>query len=183
MVEFSGKNQISEETKEQVNYALTRTVQEGQFAGLRSVPMVVGLQIGTEGVEFKCTTTNVKNENDENLLAILDSDVASEGLKLLSTVNPVIPIVSNLISGIGKQFLTRNENKKVQEFIVGLDFSSSSTRAKLSQGSYIVAQTGDDPFNWSDWKISSNNGTIVSKATPSVKLPYNYLIFTISKVQ
>lgn len=181
LVEFSGKNQISEDTKEQVNYALTRTVQEGEFAGLRSVPMVVGLRVGGQGVEFKCTTINVKNENDENLMAILDNETTNEGLKLLSTVNPVIPIVTNLISGIGTQFLTRNDNKKIQEFNVGLDFGVVSTRAKLAQGSYIVAQTGKDSFNWADWELSANNGTILKKSDQS-KLPYNYLVFSVSKV-
>lgn len=182
LIEFSGKNQISDTEKEQVNYALTRSVQEGQFAGLKSVPMVVGLNIGKEGVEFQCATINVKNENDEKLMAILDSDVASDGLKLLNSVNPVIPIVSNLVSGIGKQFLTRNNNVKVQDFTIGLDFGASALKGKLAQGSYIIAQTGDDPFNWSDWEISSNNGTVVSKANPAKKLPYNYLVFSISKV-
>jgi hypothetical protein len=182
LIEFSGKNQISEDVKEQVNYALTRNVQEKQFAGIRSVPMVVGLRVGKEGVEFKCTTTNVENENDEKLLSILDSEEAAQGLKLLNTLNPVIPIVTNLVSGIGKQILSRNENIPVQEFVMGLDLGTSLARAKLAQGAYIVAQTGPDHFDWSQWQMSPVNGTIVSKANPLQKLPYNFLIFTISKV-
>lgn len=183
LIAFSGKNQINDDTREQVNYAVTKTVQEGQFAGTKSVPMVVGLRVGKEGVEFKCSTTNVKNENDEKMMEIMDSEVASDGLKLLSTVNPVIPIVSNLVSGIGKMFLTRNENKLIQDFNFGLDFGTNATKAKLAEGSYIVAQTGEDTFKWSDWKISDTNGNIVSKTNPDLRLPYNYLVFSISKVQ
>jgi hypothetical protein len=156
-------------------------VQEGSGAGITGYPVFVGLKVGNEGVSFKCFTVNVKNDDDQKVLGFLGSDVFKKGLQLVNTVNPVVPIVSGFATGIVDAFAHRNDNVPVQDFYMGLDFSSVQTRAQLREGSYVAVQVPDAvTWDWSQWVFKPANGQIVSKGTPSTGVPFNYVVFSVS---
>lgn len=182
LFDFKGENQIVNSEAQAVHFNQTLTVQEGQFAGIASLPVFIGLTVGSEGVGFACKAINVKNENDEKFLGILDSKEIKSGIKLVNTVNPVVPIVTSLAEGIAKQIATRNNNKTIQDFTMGLDFSTISSRARLKEGTYIAVQVGDlAAWNWDEWEYKTESGIIVKKDNTTSTIPFNYLIFSISK--
>jgi hypothetical protein len=157
--------------------------QEGSGAGIEGYPVFVGLKVGNEGVSFKCFTVNIKNDDDQRVLGFLGSDVFKKGLQLINSVNPAVPIVSGFATGIVDAFAHRNDNVPVQDFYMGLDFSGIQTRAQLQEGSYIAVQVPDiAAWDWSLWVFKPANGQVVSKAAPSKGVPFNYVLFSVSKV-
>jgi hypothetical protein len=135
---FQGQNQISGGSAQEVNFNQNYVVMEGQGAGIAGFPVFIGLNVGNDGALFKGHTTNVSNVNDEHFLSFLNSSTFTNGLKLLDTVNPAIPVVSQFAVGIAQAIGSRNRNIGVQDFFLGLDFTPSPSGARLSQGSYIL---------------------------------------------
>jgi len=183
LFDFYAQNQVQGQT-ENLHFNQIYRVQEGEQAGIIGYPTFVGLHVGSEGVAFKCYTVNVKNEDDQKVLEFLDNDIFKNGLKLIDTVNPVIPVISSFAIGFTKMMATRNQNVPVQDFFMGLDFTKISTRARLAQGSYIAVQIPDaGKWDWSKWKYNPINGQIVSANDLAQTIPYNYLVFSVSKYQ
>jgi len=168
---------------EHLHYQATHRVNEGQEAGIIGLPIFTGLQVKDEGVSFKCFTINVKNESDQAFLNTLESDVFKEGLKLTTKIQPAIAPLSKIIIGITKSIAKRNQNIPVQNFYMGLDFSNISTRARLAEGSYIAIQVPEiSTFNFSKWLYKPQLGQIVNKKDIDKIIPYNYIIFGVSKM-
>ena len=72
----------------------------------------------------------------------------------------------------------------VQNIDMGLDFGGSHAGARLALGDYVIVQVPAEElatWDWANWVFRPNNGQIVSAAEPSTRLPYNYLVFGISK--
>jgi hypothetical protein len=65
---------------EHLHFSINVRVRNGEFAGIRSRPIFIGLQVGGEGLNFKCFTVNVANTDDEKFLAFLDSNTFRGGL-------------------------------------------------------------------------------------------------------
>ncbi len=125
----------------------------------------------------------MKNEDDEKLLEFLEGDTFKGGLKLIETVNPLVPIITSVAIGLTKMIASRNKNIPVQDFYMGLDFTKTATRARLSQGSYIAVQVPQaENWDWSTWVFNPTNGQIVSKDKTTETIPYNYLVFSVSNV-
>ena len=79
-----------------MHYNATVRAMEGQEAGLINHPIFVGLSVGNQGVGFRCRTVNVKNVEDEGLLAFLNGEVFQAGLRLATTVQPAIGPLSSM---------------------------------------------------------------------------------------
>lgn len=184
LFDFFAQHQTSVAGQSQdLHFAQNYRVQEGAGAGITGYPVFIGLKVGTEGVSFKCSTINVSNEDDQKILKFLGNDVFKKGLELIGTINPVIPVVSGFATGIVETFAHRHDNVPVQDFFMGLDFSSSATRAQLKEGSYIAIQVPDaSQWDWTKWGFKPSIGQIVSKPS-SGGVPYNYIVFSISKMQ
>lgn len=165
---------------EGITFSQTYEVQEGEGAGINGYPVFNGLNIGKAGAAFKCATVNVKNESDEKALAFLRSGPVSQGLTLLSTAYPAIAPFTELTKGIGEMLLARNQNVKVQDFYLGLDFDQGAGfGARLSEGNYIVVQAPEDKFSWADWVYRDSDGKIINRRTSSA-IPFNYIVFRVS---
>jgi len=183
LFDFYAQNQVPGEV-EHLHFNLTCRVHEGEQAASLGYPIFVGLNVGSEGVAFKCFTVNVKNDQDEAFLGFLDSDVFKGGLKLASTVQPAIAPFSQLALGLTKSIAARSRNVPVQDFYLGLDFSSVATRARLAEGSYLAVQipeTMQTVWDWSEWTFNRANGQVVNKAESTQLVPYNYLVFSVSR--
>lgn len=183
LFDFYAQHQTPNPSESQdLHFTQNYRVQEGSGAGITGYPVFVGLKVGEEGVSFKCFTVNVKNDGDQKVLDFLGSDVFKKGLQLVNSVNPAVPIVSGFATGIVQAFAHRNDNVPVQDFYMGLDFSSVQTRAQLREGSYVAVQVPDAvAWDWSQWVFKPANGQIVSKRTSS-GVPFNYVVFSVSKM-
>jgi hypothetical protein len=69
---------------------------------------------------------------------------------------------------------------------MGLDFSPIPTRARLAEGSYLAVQipeTMHTVWDWGEWVYNPGNGRVVNKDDPTQLIPYNYLVFSISRYE
>ena len=183
LFDFYAQNQVHG-TVEHLHFNATYRVREGGQAAILGYPIFVGLNVGSEGVAFKCYTVNVKNDDDEALLSYLESDVFTAGLKLTATAQPAIAPLSEMAVALTKSIASRHRNVPVQEFYLGLDFTNIATRARLASGSYLAVQipeTLERVWDWDDWVYHPTSGQVVNKDDPTQLIPYNYLVFSVSQ--
>jgi hypothetical protein len=185
LFDFYAQNQV-EGKVEHLHFNATYRAREGEQAAVVGYPIFVGLNVGMEGVAFKCFTVNVKNDADEAFLGFLESDAFKAGLQLASTAQPAIGLFSETALGLTKGIAARNRNVPVQDFYLGLDFTTIATRARLAEGSYLAVQipeTLQTVWDWSEWVYNPNNGRVVNQADPTQLIPYNYLVFGVSRYE
>ena len=183
LFDFYAQNQVPGNA-EHLHFNATFRVQEGERAAILGYPVFVGLNVGTTGVAFKCFTVNVKNDDDEAFLGFLESDVFKAGLQLTSTLQPAIAPLSGLAVGLTKTIASRHRNVPVQDFYLGLDFGNIPLQARLAEGSYLAVQIPESfqaIWDWGEWVYNPINGQVVNKADPTQLIPYNYLIFGVSR--
>ena len=155
---------------EHLHFGVTLRVRNGEMAGVRGQPIFVGLQAGTEGLNFKCFTVNVANSDDEKFLGFLDSDAFRAGLKLVSTVQPATALFSETVLALTRQVAARHRNVPVQDFYLGLDFSRQPARAALAEGTYVAVQVAGDParpWRWEDWLLLPGGQVVAGRIGPS----------------
>jgi hypothetical protein len=182
LFDFAAQNQTGK-TTEQLHFHTTCRVREGERAAVLGRPIFVGLQVGSEGLFLQCATVNVLNEGDEAFLKFLDGDEFKNGLKLLTTAQPVLAPFTALTVGLTKTIAARNRNVTVQAVDMGLDFSRIPLRPKLAEGSYIAVQipeTLETVWSWDDWRYDPKSGHLVSADEPDLLIPYNYFVVSIS---
>jgi hypothetical protein len=144
------------------------------------------MNVGSEGVVFKCNTINVKNEDDEDLLGFLESDVFKAGLRLVQTAQPAIVPLSGMAVAVTKSIAKRNRNMPVQNFYLGLDFTNVLTCARLAEGSYLAVHIPEklvSVWDWNDWVFQPASGQMVNRDDPKKLIPYNYLVFGVSRYE
>ncbi|NET62458.1 MAG: hypothetical protein F6K47_42085 [Symploca sp. SIO2E6] len=180
LVTFNARNQVAD-SQESVSFSQTYRVPEGQSAGIAGYPVFIGLNAGSQGIAFECSTVNVKNEADQAVLSALESSPFQTGLELLTTAQPAIAPFTTLTVGSVKVLAQRNENVPVQKFYLGLDFEDAAMGIRLAEGNYIAVQVPDQTtIDWNKWIYKPDLGTIVHKADSS-SLEYNYLVFRVSR--
>ena len=88
----------------------------------------------------------------------------------------------NLTRSIAK----RNRNVAVQEFHLGLDFSPNAMGARLAEGSYIAVQIPESMqtvWSWEDWVYDPDAGRIVNRIQRDQLIPFNYIVFNVSRYE
>jgi hypothetical protein len=185
LFDFYAQNQVAGEV-EHLHFNATFRGRQGQHVALVGYPLFVGLQVGSEGVAFKCFTVNVKNDQDEALLGFFDSDVFKAGLRLATTAQPALAPLATMASGLTRGLATRNRNVAVQDFYMGLDFSNIPTRARLAEGSYLAVQIPEDEapaWGWNAWRFDAKSGQVVCATDLQQALRYNYVVFGVSRYE
>ncbi len=183
LFDFYARNQ-TRKGSEEVHYNALYRVREGERAGVKGSPVFIGLGIGTEGLSIRCYTVNVKNDDDEELLSILDSPIFKNGLHLASALQPAITPLSAIAVGLTKTVASRNRNIPVQDVTMGLDFKNIPGGARLAEGAYVIIQipeTNRQIWNWTEWTFQKSSGQIVRRTSPKELIPYNYFVLGISK--
>ncbi|MEQ1565278.1 MAG: hypothetical protein ABMA64_06540 [Myxococcota bacterium] len=154
-------------------------VPAGDEAGVVGFPVFRGLVVPNGGVALQIATTNVKSSMDEDILGFLGSGAVAAGLQLLTTAQPALKPLVEVGRGLAKSIATRSQNVKVQELSIGLDFDDATLGPRLRTGNYIAAQSDDD-INWSEWTYDRERDSI-AHVSSGERLPYNYLVFRISR--
>lgn len=166
---------------EHAHFNSTYRVREGERAAVLNFPLFLSLRASTSGLVLRCFTVNVRNDEDEQRLAFLESDVFRAGLKLALTAQPALLPLSSLAIGFTKMVATRNRNIPVQDIYLGLDFGGPRTGARLAVGSYVMVQvpeTFQRTWDWSEWAYEAASGQIVNSRRELI--PYNYIILGIN---
>jgi hypothetical protein len=179
------QNQVSGKA-ELIHFNSTYRVKEGESAGIQGSPLFVGLKVGNEGLVLKCRTVNVLNEQDEVFLSFLESQTFKAGMKLLPTAQPALGLFSEMALALTRDIAKRHRNVSVQDFELGLDFGNTLMSGCLAEGAYLVVQMPEMPregWNWNDWFYTPNSGHVIKQTKPEQILPYNYLVFGISRYQ
>jgi hypothetical protein len=179
LFDFYAQNQV-EGNVEHVHFNSTYRALEGERVAIVNYPIFLGLNVGSEGLAFKCFTVNVKNDQDESMLDMLESDVFKAGLRLAGTFQPAIAPLSGLAVGLTKSLAARNRNVPVQDFYLGLDFSNIGAGARLARGLYVAVQIPESftrIWDWKEWIYLPTAGEIVSRNDHEKLIPYNYVAF------
>jgi hypothetical protein len=167
---------------EDVNFNATYRVREGDSAAVLNYPIFVGVSPPELGLVIRCFTVNVKNDNDEGFLDLLESDTFKIGLQLVKTAQPALAPLSSFAVGMTKAIAKRNRNVAVQDVQLGLDFGGTSTGARLAVGSYVAVQMPSAflrSWRWSDWSYDTSSGQILGQADRL--LPLNYFVIGVSR--
>lgn len=183
LLHFFAQNQIAGKA-EDLHFNATYRIREGEQAAIRGYPIFVGLSVGGEGVRLRCRTINVKNEQDAAFLNVLESDVFTSGLHLITTAQPALAPLSGLAFGLARTIATRNQNISVQDFDLGLDFGNIPMGARLTEGAYLAVQVPESEqvvWNWDEWIYHMASGQVVKRADHQQVIPYNYLVFGVSR--
>ena len=181
LLHFNAQNQTAGK-REEVHFNATYRVHEGEHAGIQGYPIFVGLNVSGQGISLRCRTINVSNDQDEAFLHFLESDVFKAGLKLTTTLQPAVAPFSEMAYGLAEAIAARHHNVSVQDFDLGLDFSSIVMGARLAEGSYLAVQVPEDRqalWDWNDWVYHPSIGQVVSCSDSKQFIPYNYLVFSI----
>ena len=185
LLHFFAQNQLPH-SKEDVHFNATYRVREGEHAGINGYPIFIGLNVGDEGLSFRCRTINVTNDQDEEFLNILESPVFKGGLQLVTTAQPAIAPLASIAYGLAQNIAKRNRNVSVQDFDLGLDFSMIAMNGRLAEGSYLAVQIPENQqvrWNWQDWVFDPGMGQVVKRSDHQQLIPFNYLIFSISRYE
>ena len=183
LFDFYAQNQVPGGI-EHLHWSATYRVREGEEAAIIGYPIFVGLNVGSEGVAFRCLTVNVKNEDDDALLGFLESDVFKVGLGLATTAQPAIAPLSGMTVALTKSIAGRHKNVPVQDFYMGLDFTEIAFRARLAEGSYLAVQIPEAlgrVWDWNEWVYHPKSGQVVSRDDEAQLIPYNFLVFSVSR--
>ena len=185
LVDFYAKNQVPGQI-EDLHFNATYRVREGEQAPIAGYPIFLGLTVAAEGVSFRCHTVNVKNDSDEAMLDFLESDVFRSGLKLATTAQPALAPLAGMALGLTKAVARRSRNVSVQDFYLGLDFTGTQMGARLAIGDYIAMQIPESlltVWRWDDWVYDAQSGLLVSRGDPGKPVPYNYVVFGVSRYE
>jgi hypothetical protein len=178
---FKAKNQL-DQMPEPISFSQLFRARDNEAIAVVGQPIFIGLNVGQIGAAFQGFTVNVQNDNDEALLGFLDSPAFKSGLTLLRTAQPALTPLMDMTLGVTKALAGRNKNVAVQDFYLGLGFSSSTMGARLACGDYLAAQVPTPTsINWTEWHYDPNVGTIVNIKDSRFGLPYNYVVFGISR--
>ncbi|CAH2409341.1 hypothetical protein [Mesorhizobium escarrei] len=178
LCEFTGKNQLQNEPEE-LRFALTTEAKDGASAAISGSPIFLGVSVGENGIAFEGKTINVISKGDETILNAIGSGPFKEGLGLLTKAQPALRPFVGLTSSVVQSVLSRNKNKQVFHFKLGLDFAKSQTSVPLRHGSFIVAQGDSSHWDWNALAWNTGSGQVVDKSTKRPIL-FNYIVFRVS---
>ncbi|MFI9757625.1 hypothetical protein ACIHFB_06740 [Streptomyces sp. NPDC051963] len=167
------------------HFSITQRVREGQRAALIGQPLFVNLPVPAEGLALRCYTLNVKNEEDEKLIAFLDSPVFRAGLRIGSVLHPAVGMLGQMTAGLTRALASPSRrNVPVQDIRLGLGFSRVPVRAALAAGAYVAVQIPESRvliWQWDEWRFYPSTGHIARADDQTSLLPYNHIVLGVNR--
>lgn len=164
---------------ESILYGYVVNAVDQQAVPLLGTAVFRGLNIQNE-LSMRINTLNLVDPVEENILNALQSDVMKSGLTLLATTNPIFPMVTELVQGATKLFLTRNRNKTIQQATLGFLINAARGDPKLREGSYVLIQADSDRCRLEDYYWNTERGRVERKDLQE-ELAYNYMVLSVKK--
>lgn len=178
--EFNGKNQVMPEV-EALKFATKLRVKDKSAAAVMNSPVFLGLTVPPDGLAFEGRTINVRSAGSDAILDALDSEVFRAGLSLLHTAQPALKPFVSLATGTMKMLASSSKNTQVHHFSLGLDFSERQTSVSLRRGTYVVVQTDESNWDWSNftWNLDAMRLND-RRLPPEDSVGYNYTAIGVS---
>jgi len=183
LFDFSAKHSPDDSAKsnkeEEIAFSQKYTLNNKEGSGYQGLFAFKGLNIPSNGIDFRLNTILLGNKNAKKLLGFLDSDVFKSGLQLLSTVNPVVDKAAGYAKGIVNYVTDINKNRVIQEIGLGFDFSDQTEVASLKLGTFVAIQAIRNDVKLQDRIYDKELSLIVHKKNKQ-RLPYNHITFVVS---
>ncbi len=180
LCDFSGKNQIAGEAEE-LRLALRFKSNDKASAARSGTPIFLGVTVGEDGIAFEGRTVNLSSSSDEQLLSTFESPAFKSGLTLLTTAQPALKPFVGLAGSVVKFLANQGNNRQVHDFNLGLDFASGASSARLRLGSYVVIQTDETAWDWSNYVWDRNAMSLKSKRPHEGGAGFNYMVFGVAQ--
>ena len=178
LARFDG--QTGEPVKQDVTFGYAFPVSDREAAGINGMPLFRDLRIG-DGLYMWISCINTHSSSDNALLQALTSEPFAKGLQLLAASNPVTSMLSTLVTGVAKHFLSSGRDALTFKPLLGLHIAGEPTTAKLREGSYVIAQATAAKLRWTDYRWRASEGRVVA-ADGDEEMPYNYMVIGIRPV-
>lgn len=183
LCEFNGKNQI-QPAGEALKFAKKFSANDRSAAAVVNAPVFLGLTVSNDGIEFEGRTINVRSKGSEAILAALESPVFKAGLTLINTAQPALKPFVSLATAAIKTVESGKNNKQVHEFNLGLDFDDRSTATRLRLGTYIVVQTDENSWDWTQFTWQRAASQLQDRRLPAGEsIGFNYTAIGISRFE
>ncbi|RIK94015.1 hypothetical protein FSY45_19920 [Comamonas sp. Z1] len=178
--EFNGKNQVTPEA-EALKFATQLRVRDKSAAAVMNAPVFLGLTVPPDGLAFEGRTYNIRSAGSDAILETLDSAVFRAGLSLLNTAQPALKPFVSLATGTMKLLANSGKNAQVHSFSLGLDFAERQTSISLRRGTYVVVQTDESDWDWSNYTWDLHAMRLNDRRLePQNSIGYNYTAIGVS---
>ncbi|MCK6506316.1 hypothetical protein L6R53_23575 [Myxococcota bacterium] len=154
------------------------------FAGVSGKLVFRGVNPGRQGLGLRFHTVHVGSRGVRAFETLLSSPAVDGGLTLLTTAQPALAPLTVMAKSL-LQGLIDSEKAAVQSFDLGLDFDGGAAAGhRLRVGSYIAAQVPKtNAIDWAAWQWDVQQQAVVSRDSSQQLLPFNYLVFRISRAR
>ena len=177
LAKFDGKT--GEPIKQDVTYGYAFPVSDGQAAGINGMPLFRDLRIN-DGLYMWISCINTNSTADNVLLQALTSEPFAKGMQMLAASNPVTSMLSTLVTGVAKHFLSTGRDALTFKPLLGLQVAGEPSTAKLRAGSYIIAQATAAKLQWSDYRWRPSEGRVVA-VEGDEEMPFNYMVVSVRR--
>lgn len=165
--------------KQDILYGYIVDAVDGQATPPTGAAIFRRLRIGTE-LRMTVATIHLADRTAEQIGEALESDVMKKGLILLATANPAFPMVSQMIGGATRLFLSSRRNKPVHEIPLGLLVNAATADPKLREGTYVLIQGKSDWVQLEKYYWNERRGRVEHR-TRGEELAFNHMVFSIKK--
>jgi hypothetical protein len=139
-----------------------------------------GIEIGEDGLNIGMFTVNVHSQGDVQLLKVLQGEVFQKGLDLVTSVGPVVGLLSATLASLARHIAGSSENRPVHQGLLALELDRTlRDTGKLRLGTYVLAQAPAEvdgrPWSWSAYVYDRARNAIVYAYDHDKLIPYNYV--------
>lgn len=187
LCEFAGKNQVISSPRagkkskdaEEMRFAFNTQANDNEPASVSGHPIFLGVVVGSDGLSFEGRTVNVGSKMNDAVQKMLGSPIFKNGLSLMTSAQPALKPFVGLAGSVVEAVAKSKDNYQVHNFNLGLDFSENITSAKLRHGSYVIIQTNQTDWNWTNTHWSPDALCLIDNQTGK-SVEANYLILGVS---
>ncbi len=177
LAKFDGRT--GEPIKQDVTHGYAFGVNDRQAAAISGMPLFRDLRIA-DGLYMWISCINTKSNGNDALLQTLAGDPFSKGLQLLAVGNPLIGMISGLVTGVARHFLDASRDALAFKPLLGLQVAGETSSGKLREGSYVIAQANADDLKWAEYCWKRSEGRVVDVDTGD-ELPFNYFVISVRR--
>lgn len=177
LAKFDG--QTGAPIKQDVTFGYAFPVDDGRAAAISGMPIFRDLRI-SDGLYMWISCINTRSRGDDALLEALAGDPFGKGLQLLAVSNPLTGMLSSLVTGVARHFLSMSQDALTFKPLVGLQVAGEQSSGKLREGAYVVAQANADALKWTDYRWRRSEGRVVH-AERGDELPFNYVVISVRR--
>lgn len=149
------------------------------YANYLTEPVFQGLAVD-DLLTLDIAVNFLSDKSTRRLLAALDSEVLSKGIKLAGTFNPVFATLATYAQGFVKMCLEQKKNVSITDSHLTLTRSPGPLSATLVEGTYLLVQpsTGEERVNMLDARYDFHQSMLL---VGNEKISRNHLFLRVAR--